>query len=120
MKKENKKDDFKLVSKWVVGNAHDTFGTDVITEASFFTQLNTTEKQLLVFEGVKSFDSKLDAMEFLNNKSRQNKDGAWEPFAWTVVEVFVWKKVEEISKPKGDWVDGEWVEDVNSLYGEDK
>ena len=97
MKAKNKKDDFKLVSTWVVGNAHDAFGTDVITEANFFTQLNTTEKQILAFEGVESFDSKLDAMNFLNNKSRQDKDGAWEPFAWTVVEVFVWKKVEEVA-----------------------
>ena len=97
MKAKNKKDDFKLVSTWVVGNAHDAFGTDVITEANFFTQLNTTEKQILAFEGVESFDSKLDAMNFLNNKSRQDKDGAGEPFAWTVVEVFVWRKVEEVA-----------------------
>ncbi len=91
---KNKKGDFKLVSNWVVGNAIQAFGTDVITEASFFTQLNTTEKTILAFEGVESFESKLDAMNFLNNKSRQTKDGAWEPDAWTIVEVFVWKKVE--------------------------
>ena len=95
--KKQKINDFKLVSKWVVGNAHDAFGTEIITEASFFTQLNITEKQILAFEGVESFDSKLEAMDFLNDKSRQNKDGAWEPFAWTIVEVFVWRKTKEVA-----------------------
>ena len=91
---ENQKEKkFKLKSMFMVGNSDDVFGSSVVTDASLFGELTVEKNQILAFNGVKCFGTKLEAMEFIRDCDCRDFQGSIIGSLFTIVEIFVPEEV---------------------------
>ena len=91
--KNQKEKKIKLKSMFMVGNSDDVFGESVVTEASLFRELQVEKNQILAFNGVKCFDTRLEAMEFIRDCDFRDFKGSISGSLFTLVEIFVAEEV---------------------------
>ena len=87
--KNQKEKKFRLKSMFMVGNTDDVFGETVVKDVSLFGELKVEQDQILAFNGVKCFDTKLEAMEFIRDHDWEDWKGSIQGNLFTIVEIFV-------------------------------
>ena len=78
------KKEMKLKTIFMVASSSDIFGESVVTDVSFWGELQKEKEQLFVFNGQRHFDTELEAIEFIQNTPPTAQ-------ALIIQKVFVWE-----------------------------